>query len=277
MNGVEERINIMEQLSRRQKYTSNLQRAGAAIQDIKILLSNWREDIDQKELVKDLIGRNILGKKSRRRMSDFILFIFLPRYITGYPQGHWRYLKKLLELNVSIEILYPLLYFYCALNEPLIIDFIDRVLLPRYRKGILDIDSDAVRIFIRDGIAENRINVDWSEAVKKNVAAGLYAALKEFGILEGGRRRKIAPKFIPLPVFVYIAFFIFKEGTAGKEILNHEYWKVFLLNKTEIQHLFMEAHQQKYLRFEEAGDVVRIDFLYGSFEELTDAIIERAN
>ena len=277
MNGEKGKINIMGTVSRKKKYASNLQRAGAAIQDVKILLSNWRGDIERKELVKDLIGRNILGKKSRRRMSDFILFIFLPRYVTGYPEGHWCYLKKLVEKKISIEILNPLLYFYCALNEPLIGDFIDRVLLPRFEKGILDIDSDVARMFIKDGIEENKIDVKWSESVKRNVAGGLYAALKEFGILEGERKRKIAPKFIPLPVFVYIAYFIYQEGTAGKEILNHPYWKFFLLNKVEIQHTFLEAHQQKYLHYEEGGDVVRIDLPYKSFEELIDVIIERAN
>ena len=63
MNGAKESINIMVTLSRERKYNSNLQRAGAAIQDIKILLSNWRDDIEQKELVNNLINRNILGKK----------------------------------------------------------------------------------------------------------------------------------------------------------------------------------------------------------------------
>jgi hypothetical protein len=210
-------------------------------------------------------------------MSDFILFIFLPRYVTGYPEWHWRYLKKLVEKKISIEILNPLLYFYCALNEPLIGDFIDSVLLPRFEKGILDIDSDVVRIFILEGVEKKRITVEWSDSVKKNVAGGLYAALKEFGIIEGERKRKIAPKFIPFPVFVYIAYFIYQEGTAGKEILNHPYWKLFLLNKVEIQHAFLEAHQQKYLHYEEGGDVVRIDFPYKSFEELIDVIIERSN
>ena len=39
----------------------------------------------------------------------------------------------------------------------------------------------------------------------------------------------------------------------------------------------MEAHQQKYLHYEEAGDIVRIDFFYNTFEELVNVIIERAN
>jgi len=264
-------------LNKKQKYTSNLQKAGAAVEDIKILLKNWENEILQNELVKELVAKNILGKKSRKRTTDVIRYIFLPRYVNGYPEGHWVYLRKLIEANISRDILRPILYFYCALNEPLIKDFIEKVLLPRYRKGILEVDSQDVCSFINHGIEDKSIPVKWSESVSKRVASGLFAALKEFSILEGGRRRKISPKFIPLPVFIYIAFFITKEGAVGKKMLNHDYWNLFLLNQVEITHLFMEAHQQKYLHYKEVGDIVRIDFFYNTFEELVNVIIKRAN
>ena len=264
-------------LIKKQKYTSNLQKAGAAVEDVKILLKNWKNDIPQSEVIKEIIFKNILGKKSRKRTTDVIRYIFLPRYINGYPEGHWIFLKKLIEANVSRDILKPILYFYCALNEPLTKDFIDKVLLPKYKKGILEVDSQDVFNFVKHGIDDKSIPVQWSESVCKRVASGLFAALKEYDILEGGRRRKISPKFIPLPVFVYIAFFIFKEDNVGKKIINHNYWNLFLLNQVEITHLFMEAHQQKYLHYEEVGDIFRIDFPYNTFEELVNVIIERAN
>ena len=234
-------------------------------------------DIPQNELVKEFITKNVLGKKSRKRTTDVIRYIFLPRYVNGYPEGHWIFLKKLIKANVSRDILRPILYFYGAINEHLIKDFVEKVLLPRYKKGILEVDSQDVCSFINHGIDDESIPVKWSESVSKRVASGLFAALKEFGILEGGRRRKISPKFIPLPVFVYIAFFIFKEGIVGKKIIHHDYWNLFLLNQVEITHLFMEAHQQKYLHYEEVGDIVRIDFFYNTFEELVNVIIKRAN
>jgi hypothetical protein len=264
-------------INKKQKYTSNLQKAGAAVEDIKILLKNWKNDIPQNKLVKELITKNILGKKSRKRTTDVIRYIFLPRYVNGFPEGHWVYLKKFIKADISRDILRLILYFYCALNEPLIKDFIEKILLPRYRKGILEVDSQDVYSFINHGIEDKSIPVQWSESVSKRVASGLFAALKEFGILEGGRRRKISPKFIPLPVFIYIALFISKEGAVGKKIIHHDYWSLFLLNQVEITHLFMEAHQQKYLHYEEVGNIVRIDFFYNTFEELVNVIIERAN
>jgi len=276
VDGEKSRASINSMLPKSAKYTSNLQKGGAVLEDIKILLKHWRNDIPQKDLIKELISKNILGKKSRKRVSDVIRYILLPRYVNGYPKNHWVYLKQLVQADVSIEILQPILYFYCALNEPLIGDFISKILLPRYERGILEIDSKDVSDFIRKRVQEKTIPVKWGDSVIKRVASGLFSSLKGFGILEGKRKRKIAPKFFPLSAFFYIAFFIFKEGFSGKGIIEHPCWKLFLLNMREVEHLFMEAHQEKYLRYEQIGEIVRVDFFQNTFEEIVDVIIKRS-
>ena len=277
INGEKNRENLNNTLSKPPKHTSNLQKAGAASEDVKILLKHWHNNIPQKELIKELISENVLGKKSRKRTSDVIRYIFLPRYVNGYPKNHWGVLEQLTEADVSIEILRPILYFHCALNEPLIGDFIDGVLLPRYMKGILEVDSKDVSDFIKKNIQSKNIPVKWGDSVIKRVASGLFSALTEFGVLEGKRKRKIVPRFFPLCVFFYIAFFISKEGFLGKGIIEHSYWRLFLLNPQEIEHLFMEAHQEKYLRYEQIGEIIRIEFFQDTFEEIVNVIIERGS
>ncbi len=259
------------------EYNCNLLKGGAVLDDIKILLKHWRNDTPQKVLTKELILKNVLGKKSRKRTADVIRYIFLPRYINGYPKNHWIYLKKLVEANVAIDIIKPLLYFFSALNEPLIFNFVLNVILPRYKKGILEVDTQDTFDYIRLGIKDSVILVKWSESVIKRVASGLFASLKEFGIIEGGKKRKVAFKLIPLPVFYYIAYFMYKKGITGRKIINHDYWKLFLLNQEEVERLFMETHQQKYLHYEEIGDLVRLDFFNDSFEEIVNVVIERAD
>lgn len=264
-------------MDKNKKYNSNLQKAGAAIQDTKVLLKHWRNDIPQKEFVQNLISDNVLGKKSRKRTYDVLRCTFIPRYINGYPKGHWIYLKKIVEANVLSSIIDPILYFYTAINEPLVGDFVAKFLLPNYKKGILEISSDNVKNFIKDGIKNKTIPVSWSDAVIYRVASGLYAALSEFKIIEGKGKRKISSSLIPIQVFYYISFFMHKEKLSSKDIINHEYWKLFLLNNIEIEHLFMEAHQDKYLLYEQLGDIKRISFFEKTFEEVINVIIRRAS
>ena len=259
------------------KYTSNLLKGGGAIQDTKTLLSYWKDDKTQEELIQNIVSENILGKKSRNRILDVLKCTFIPRYIEGYPEKHWIYLKKMVENEVRNSIFNPILYFYTALNEPLIKDFVSEVLIKNYRRGILEVNSNMIEIFIKNGINNKTIPVSWSDKVVNRVAAGLYAALAEFNILEGKAKRKISTSLIPLQSFFYIAFFIHKEGKSSKKILNNEYWKLFLLNDVEIDHLLMDAHQEKYLIYEKLGDIKRINFFEKTFEEVIDVIIKRTS
>lgn len=258
-------------------YNSNLIKGSAAIQDTKILLKAWQPELSIQENSQRIINENLLGKKSRKRTSEMISRILLPRYINGHPPNHWQYLKRLAESQISNEIFNSILYFYCSLNEPLIRDMMNEKLLPKYKLGALEINFQEILNFIKDGINLNRIPVVWSEIVQKKVASGLYAALTEFGILEGSKKRKIASKIISLPVFYYISFFLYKqENLSGQNLLNSQLWNLFLLNSTEIEHLFMEAHALKYLRFEQLGNLIRIDFFENNFEEAVDVVIARS-
>ena len=265
-------------LKSKANYNSNLQKAGAAILDTKTLLLNWQPNLSIKENSQLIINENILGKKSRKRTKDVLSCIFIPRYIEGYPKQHWVYLKKLAESKIEDNIFNQILYFYCALNEPLIPDFIEESILPKYRKGILEISSSEVINFINSCIKSGKITSSWSEDVIKRVASGLFAALTEFGILEGNRSRKISSKIIPLPVFYYVSFFLYKqENLSGNKLLMNNFWDLFLLNAIEVEHLFMEAHALKYLRFEQLGNLTRIDFYENKFEEAIDVVISRSS
>jgi hypothetical protein len=257
------------------KYTSNLKRAGAAIEDSMELLRNWTDDIPSLELRKKLVFENVLGKKSYRRRKDFLDFIFYPRYINSYPKGHWRYLQKLEKAGVPSEIMKQLLYFYASLNEPFIPLFINNFIIPRFSEGILEVSYNGTKDFIRNSIADGTVNVNWTKNVLSGVASGLLNALAGFGILQGKVKRSLSPTLIQLPVFFYIAFFIHQEGCSGLKLIKHKYWDLFLLNDVEQKHLFFEAHLQKYLWYEEIGNIYKIEFKEKTFDEVTDVIIKR--
>jgi len=39
----------------------------------------------------------------------------------------------------------------------------------------------------------------------------------------------------------------------------------------------MEAHEEKYLRYEQIGDIIRIEFFQDTFEEIVNVIVERSS
>lgn len=257
------------------KFTSNLKRAGAAIDDTIELLRHWTDEIPDLEMRNKLIKENVLGKKSYRRRKDFTEFIFLPRYVRGYPEKHWIYLQQLVMEAVPQKFIKQLLYFYTALNEPFVPLIIKEFILPHYQDGQIEFTSKDVKSLILRKIKDGIIDVDWTDSVLDGVVQGLLNVLTEFGILKGKVNRVIQPDLIHLPVFYYIVFFIHSEGYGGKAILEHEYWNLFLLNDIELKHLITEAHLNKYLYYEETGSIVNINFKENTFEEVVNVIVER--
>lgn len=117
----------------------------------------------------------------------------------------------------------------------------------------------------------------WSEAVATRVARGILATLRDFGILEGTAKKRMAPGYIPFESFAYLAFSLHREGATGSSLLNHWDWSLFLLSPPVVERLFLEADRNGLLRFQAAGKIVRIDFPAHRFEEMANVVAARAH
>jgi len=116
----------------------------------------------------------------------------------------------------------------------------------------------------------------WSHTVTTKVAQGVLATLRDFGILEGKVKKRIAPVYVPVESFAYIAFALHQEGASGPHLAQHHDWFLFLFAPLVIEHMFLEADRHGLLRFQAAGKIVRIDFPAHNFEEMADVVAARA-
>jgi len=85
----------------------------------------------------------------------------------------------------------------------------------------------------------------------------MLAALRDFGILEGAKRKRIAPQHLALEAFCLIAFCLHDLGFEQKSLVRHPDWKLFLLTQTTVERLFLEAHQNGWLDFQAVGGAQR--------------------
>jgi len=113
--------------------------------------------------------------------------------------------------------------------------------------------------------------------VTKKVAQGILASLRDFGILEGAVRKRIAPVYMPVESFAYIVFAIDCEGATGARLLGHSDWSLFLLSPPAVEHMFLEADRNGLVHFQAAGKIVRIEFPAHTFKEMADVIAVRAH
>jgi len=173
------------------------------------------------------------------------------------------------------EMIRPLYYWLTARSEKLIYDFVYEEIHTRLMRQNYHISTKETVEWIRTRLLASQNT--WTDGVLNRVAAGLLAALRDFGILKGIRDKRIAPPFIPTATFAYLAFALNHIGFSGTQLLRHPDWKLFLLTPATVERLFMEAHQQALLKFQIVGSVVRVDFPAEDYEEMADVIYRRTN
>jgi hypothetical protein len=156
-----------------------------------------------------------------------------------------------------------------AKAEPLLGDFCREFILPRQAIVRAGIGTEEVVNWLADK------GVNWSETVARKVARGLLAALRDFGILEGRVRKRLAILALPVPAFAYLALCLRLNGAASRSLLAHEDWQLFLLKPGDVEHLFLLAHQERLLEYHAAGSTVSINFPTDSLEEYAHVVTKR--
>lgn len=266
---------IVTQKSRsdKKRYTSRLQKGGALLEDMRVLVRNWSDEGTWNSQRDRIIQENILGKKTRSRAIDVYKEAFVPRFLRGDPPEAWKILRSLEDRDMSIDILRPIYYWLTARGEPLLYDFVVDEILTKSNSMDLSVRVDETTVWIAGKLFECRKS--WSQSVTIRVARGLLAALRDFGILEGASRKQIAPVYLPIEPFAYIAFVLHTLGSSGERLIAHPDWKLFLMEPPVVEMLFLEAHQNRLLNYEAAGKICRIEFYARNLEEMADVIARK--
>jgi hypothetical protein len=255
-------------------YNSRLQKGGALLEDMRLLVRRWQNAGPNGQQT-TVVAENVLGKNTRARAADTLRYAFLPRFVNGRPPQAWKIVRALEDRNLPVEVLRPVYYWITARNERLLYDFIHIELLQRSKHQIQTIKTDEVCNWIATQlIPRGKL---WSHTVTTKVAQGVLATLRDFGILEGTVKKSIAPVYLPVESFAYIAFALQQEGASGLHLVQHQDWFLFLFSLPVVEHMYLEADRHGLLRFQAAGKIMRIDFPAHNFEEMADVVAARAH
>lgn len=248
-------------------YTTRLQKAGAAIEDSRILLRHWSDAIPTEKLTDKLVSENVLGKTSRMRMKDVITRVFVPRFVHGEPKDAWRYLRTLEVGGTDGDTVASLLYFHTARSEKILYDFMVEEVYLRFMVGHSEIGVDDAVKFISE-VIPRETKERWTDTVNLKVARGMLAALRDFGVLEGKAKKQIKATYLSPTAFAIITFLIHTKTKSGEKIINSDDWKLYLLSPEAVERKLLDAHQLGFLTYKVAGNIKRIDFSYDSVEEM---------
>ena len=249
--------------------TTRLQKGGALLPDMRILVSAWSDEMANGNPVPVLT--RALPKATPARVRDTFVRAFRPRFITGSPPNSWRLLRVLEDHPADIQVIRPFYYWLTARAEPPLYEFVTEVVYARSRSSDRRIRIEETASWLAGRVRAT--GKTWTPTVTRKVARGMLAALRDFGILEGAARKRIAPPGLPPQCFALIAFCLHDMGTSGRELVTHPDWRLFLLGQTGVEHLLLECHQHGWLRFASAGNLYRTELPERSFREYAHGVL----
>jgi hypothetical protein len=255
-------------------YTSMIIRAGALLPETKTLLAYWDEGLSTAENLHNAQLANIFGKASRAWVKQFLRTL-QERYF--YDEATARGLVALVKGGLPAESLDRILYFYAAQADALLHDVVTDVLLPLQARGRAEIYPSDVQTAIRGWIAEGKTTGQWAENTIIRATRNTLATLRDFGVLQGAAKKRLAPTYLPVEAFAYLAKVLRQGQPSGERLIGHAEWRLFFLSAGAVERFFMEAHQHHLLEYQAAGSVVRITFPVESIEDYARVILQRAS
>src|SRR5690606_30472213 len=99
--------------------------------------------------------------------------------------------------------------------------------------------------------------------------------LRDFGVLEGVQQKRIAIPNLPISSFALIAFYLWSQGSKGRELVENLEWQLYFMQPAQVERCFIEAHQEHLLSYHAAGNISRIEFPANSLPEYTHVVLTR--
>lgn len=250
-------------------YSSKIIKAGALLPDTKALLSAWDPGLSVSENLKRVHRQNLLGKTSRSRAGD-ILAIFRQRYLAEEDVA--RALATLVRHQSNGNTLERIFYFHAVRADALLKDVVIKLLIPNWANGTMEIDAREIELALRKWVKEGKTSGSWSDYTTRRVARGVLSTLRDFGVLQGAGNKRIAPAYLSMQAFAYIAFFLKLHQPSGTKLVELVDWKLFFLPRGGVERFFLEAHQHGLLEYHVAGSITRLTFPATTLEEYVNVL-----
>jgi hypothetical protein len=201
------------------------------------------------------------------------LAIFRQRYLA--EESVTKALVALVRGKLPAPALERLLYFHSARADQLLHDSVTEILVPMRARGLVDVSVHDFQRPLIQWIEQGKTVSSWSEITTLRVAQELLATLRDFGVLEGAAKKRIAQTFFPVESFAYVAFYLKQHQPSGAKLIELTDWTLFFLSREGVERFLFEAHQRDLLEYHVAGSVTRLTFPAETLEEYANVLAQR--
>jgi hypothetical protein len=239
------------------------------IEETKRILQAYSDCESYDELERMVLEDNILNKNTDEYRTN-ILREVTRRHIPSKEEYTETPLMQILSADLRSDAADWCLYYEFA-QDPFIRLITTNFLYPEFQRGTLSIQAEDIVEFIesiQDDYADIR---DRSDETISQAASSYLTALRNFGLLEGRQKKEFAVTYIPDETIAYVVYRLFdEEATSASDVIEHEDWKLFLMNQSEVQRRIRDISPQ-YITYEKRGSTERLKMKYDTIGKLIDA------
>lgn len=250
--------------------SSNISKRGALLDDTRQFVSLWDDDLSSAANLSLFNQQNLLGLPSQSRADDVTMYALRPRFVD--PGGD--VVRALRFLRDSPAAFSDACYYEASRADQLLAAFAEGPLVRWYEEGRLGVNADLAERWLDELEEEEKVSA-WSDSLKRRVASGLLATLRDFGRLEGTNKspfKEIAAPGISDGGFAYVTYRLHQGGESSRGLLTTPIWKRWLLDVPRIDQLMHRLAAQGLLYYARAGSSLRIDWRVESLVEVARAV-----
>ena len=253
-------------------YTQALSKGGALLAETRILVQAWHPGEPNAAFAERVLREDLLGRATARRVLD-IVRVFTLRFLTS-SDAPARHLRRLVVNDASRQIFNDVVFYYTALQDDLLRDFILLHYWPAVREGRLTISNQDVRHLILEAEQDGRIRTPWSAEIKRDMAGRVLITLTDFGLLRPLQpaKREVIPYRPADGTIVYMAYLLHENGITDSSLAEHSAWALFGLQAEDVWNRLEVLAGDGWFIVQSAGRVVRITWKYQSVEDVVNAL-----
>lgn len=187
--------------------------------------------------------------------------------------AHHRPLIRLAQAGLDEATWAPILLWHLCYRELLLSDFLEQWLYPRKQEGMFRVRAADVRAYLAELKGRGLLDREWTENTISRMASGLPAYAADFGLLQGGSVKEIAPYHLPEPALMYVLHAMMDELGNARAVLDDVRWRRFLMSRSEVEQELLRLHQRRQLHFELAGSLVSLELPNDTVSEYVEQLV----
>jgi len=255
-------------------YTTQLQAGLGMVDETRILLDLWKDEMDGKELKHAALNSGRFPGMSARRLRNLVSECFAPRLLRdgGNPAARLKLLQPILTTR---EFEQSLFIATCRANL-ILADFVREVYWTAYTSGRDTISNQDSRDFVTRANQDGKTSRPWSPVTIRRVGGYLAGTCADFGLLERGRKqvRKILPYRIESRVAILLAYELHLAGKGDNSVIGDPDWGLFGMDRADVLDQLKRAALKGVFIVQSAGSVTRIAWQCKDLKELMNVLAQ---